>query len=284
MRWYGDNSELNGIWDAELPDILIFGGVSIFKEQIPRLIQIINSKKQEYSKEADFPIKYNFRDLKRWYEDRQLVDLYSRLISDSKKWRKDIIKESLEIDYNIVIACVNFHSKKAEKIKTNKENVARYAFSNALMRVALLVSDIPSANNCEVYLDWPDGRNHIPFTEEYRSAYYQGCCHDNPGIKYFSGPLRSLGFGESPYFTKMEECTLLQFSDLVIGATREFVYYCMGKRSDRHLGVQLTKYLVPKFRGYPRRIIGRGISIAPTGGNLRSLLFKGMLKLRQSDN
>jgi len=29
MRWYGDNSELNGIWKAEIPDVLLFGGIAI---------------------------------------------------------------------------------------------------------------------------------------------------------------------------------------------------------------------------------------------------------------
>ena len=29
MKWYADNSELNGIKYAEIPDILLFGGVIV---------------------------------------------------------------------------------------------------------------------------------------------------------------------------------------------------------------------------------------------------------------
>ena len=49
MQWYGDNSELNGIWDAELPDILIFGGIAVRKPAIPELKRTISTVKKKYS-------------------------------------------------------------------------------------------------------------------------------------------------------------------------------------------------------------------------------------------
>ena len=98
--------------------------------------------------------------------------------------------------------------------------------------------------------------------------------------QYYSGPLKDVGFSESPFFTRMEDCSILQFSGLVVGAIREFVDFCLGKRDRNSFGVQLTNYLVPKFRGYPGRIVGRGISVSPPKGTLKEQLFKGMVKLR----
>jgi len=278
MQWYGDNSELNGIWDSKIPDILLFGGFAIQGEEINKLKKLIEAHKRMYSRKADFPLKYNLRDLKRWYEIEGQTELYAVLLNESKNWRSDLLTDSLSIKYKIIVSCINFHSNKAEKIKSNKENVVRYAFSNALMRVALLVRE--STSGCEVFLDWPDGRNHTPFTEEYRSAYYKGCCHTNPEIQYYSGALKYLGFSESIYFAKMEECSLLQFCDLILGVTRDFIDYCLGRKDKDHFGVNLAKKLVPKYRGYPGRIIGHGIVVSPSGGDLSRLLLRGMYSLR----
>lgn len=265
MQWYGDNSELNGIWNAELPDILLFGGIAIRKDEIPRLCEIIKQNKSRYSEDPYFPIKYNFRELRSWFDQRGKADLYHRLIESSGEWRRSIIEESLECEYKIVVACINIFGRRAEHIRQSKEMVTRFCFADALMRVALLAqeSDVPT---CDVILDWPDGNRYAPYTEEYKSAYVSGCCHNYPLNRYYSGPLKDVGFSESPFFTRMEDCSLLQFSDLVVGATREFVDYCLGQRTRDSFGVQLISCIVPKVRGYPHRIIGRGISVSPPGG------------------
>lgn len=81
----------------------------------------------------------------------------------------------------------------------------------------------------------------------------------------------------------MEDCSLLQFSDLVLGTTREFVDFCLDKKNHDHLGVELTKHLIPKYRGFPGRIIGRGISIAPSDSDLSNRLFKRLLEIRKGE-
>lgn len=147
------------------------------------------------------------------------------------------------------------------------------------MRLGLHSSDL-KASYYEVMLDWPDGGAAHIFHQEYRSAFHDGRCHDSPEVKYLCGPLSKLNFADSVGFTKMEESQLLQFSDIVVGITREFVDFCLEKRGEQDLGVQLMKPLIPKFRGHPGRIIGRGISVAPTDGRLSKKLFDGMAKLR----
>jgi len=223
------------------------------------------------------------KDLRKWFDERGEKDLYRKLVDDSKTWRRQMIAESLSADYRIVLACANIFGQSADRIRESKEKVARFCFSNALMRVALLVRET-HADTCDVILDWPDGNRHAIFTDEYRSAYTDGCCHGYPLNKYYSGPLSALGFSDSPLFTRMEDCALLQFSDLVIGATRDFVDFCLDKKPADSLGVHLTKILVPKFRGYPHRIVGRGISVSPSSGILRRKLLEGMLKLRVGSN
>lgn len=282
MVWFADNSELMGIWGATIPDVLLFGGVCLPREEITRLKDIVASVKSSYSDEINFPIKYNFKDLKKWYQQEGRVDLYQTLLDDSRQWRLSLLEESLQLNYTIIISCINFHSNKADAIKENKDNVARYAFSNALQRVALYAIDT-SADECDVYLDWPDKGNHLPFTREYRSAYYSGCCFENPDNTYKSGPLKELGFSESVFFTKMEENSILQFSDIVLGATREFIDFSLGKKEVDCFGVKLMKIILPKFRGHPGRILGRGLCMAPSGGNLRSMLMQGIYDLRYNN-
>lgn len=279
MRWYGDNSELNGIWNAEIPDILIFGGILISEEEIPKLMAVIESQKKEYSPQGDFPIKYNMRDLQAWFDKDGRKDLYTSLLSNSNTWRRSIIQDSLSVDYSIIVSCLNFYSSERKEIIKNKENVTRYTFANALMRVALCIKERKAAS-CEVFLDWPDAGKYTPFIQEYRSALYKGLSYDTPNIRYYTGPLKSLGFSDSPYFTKMEECVLLQFSDLLIGAVREFVDFCLDQKPHDSFGVQLVRTLVPKFRGYPGRIVGHGIIVSPRNSELRNCIFRRLFELR----
>ena len=63
----------------------------------------------------------------------------------------------------------------------------------------------------------------------------------------------------------------------------KFTKMRVGKKTTEAIGVRITKLLVPKFLGYPGRIIGRGISIAPTNSELADALFRAMVELRSED-
>lgn len=164
MQWYSDNSELKGIWNAPIPDILLFGGIALGKEQGKSLRSLIIDFKREYRSEADFPIKWNLKDLRNWFINNNLEELYRKLLNESKEWRKSLIRKSLSIDYKIIAACVVCHSNKIAKIKENKPNIVKYTFSNALMRVALYAKEV-NASNFEVILDWPEGNTHTPYSQ-----------------------------------------------------------------------------------------------------------------------
>jgi len=88
MRWYADNSELNGIREAEIPDILLFGGIAVSPESEQRLRQEIENVKKRHGA-AGLPVKWNFRALESKYSDK--IGLYSQLLSTSKQWRKEML-------------------------------------------------------------------------------------------------------------------------------------------------------------------------------------------------
>ena len=117
MIWYGDNSELKRTREAPIPDILLFGGIAISREQSQTLSELIRSIKVAYREQADFPIKWNMRSLRSWFQDNDLADLYKRLLAESKQWRYELLRASLKLDYRIIVSCVNFHSRKVEKIR-----------------------------------------------------------------------------------------------------------------------------------------------------------------------
>jgi hypothetical protein len=279
MRWYGDNSELTGIWNAEMPDILFFGGIAISDAEGQRLHERIAKIKRGYSKFGAFPIKWNFKDCRPWFDKHKHPEAFEPIQRESKTWRRAVIEAAADIDFQIIVSCVKHHSAEKQVIKRTRNPVARFAFSNALMRIGLLAAEL-NPDYFEVVLDWPDSGDSSPYTDEYRTALWEGKCHHSPEVQYNCGPLSALGFRENLLFTQMQDCPLMQFSDLVIGAVREFVDYALDKKNKDALGVRITKQLAPKFRGFPGRIIGRGISVAPTDSLLRKALFKKMLTLR----
>lgn len=73
----------------------------------------------------------------------------------------------------------------------------------------------------------------------------------------------------------MNHSTLLQFADLVVGATREFVECALGKK-EHGFGVDMLRLVCHCFRGYPDHIVGRGISVASNSPIFRSDIEKAV--------
>jgi hypothetical protein len=259
MRWYADNSELNGIRDADIPDMLIFGGVLVPLNSELDLINAIEGVKAKYGY-ARVPIKWNFKDLKRTYARDGLSDLYSNLLKSSKEWRNDIFQVVNEFDISIIISCIQSHSVQRKVISNVKTELTKYSFANSLMRVALHAQEF-KPERIQIVLDWPDKGDSSPFDEEYASAYNFGQTSDRRN-NYFSGPLKQLGFLDSAVYTNMTHSTLLQFADLVVGANREVIECAIGKKEDG-FGLEMAKVIANKYRGYNQNeIYGKGIVVA----------------------
>jgi len=263
IRWYADNSELRGIWGAKIPDILLFGGVVIDDAAKSEICSVMRDVKSAYQDNPVFPLKWNFRSLEKHYQELRLSGLYSRLLEDSRAWRSDIFSRISSIDFKIIVSMIISYGSSRETLLRTRDQVIRFVFLMALQRVGLCVRN-QGSRPAEIVLDWPAERQRKLFDLEYKSAYQNGTSADyNQG--YTCGPLKNLGFGESALFTSTNECSVLQLSDLIVGATREMIEEALGKK-ENSLGVSLLALIKDKFDGAPDNILGWGLAISPRQG------------------
>ena len=261
MRWYADDSDIKTIKEVKIPNAVLFGGVVVSDENERPLRDAIESAKAKYGS-GRAPIKWNFKDLKRKYEEQGKADLYKALSDNMHYLRRDIFDAVKNIDFKIIISMVVGHSTDKQYLSEIKDDLTRYVFSNGLMRFAHHVKE-KRPTRAQVILDWPDGNNSKSFDKEYCSAYNNGVSVD--GIQYYSGALNRLGFLDSALFTRMPHSTLLQFSDILVGTTREFVQNAIEQRDGGH-GIKLLETISDKFRGYPN-VVGRGLIVNSSAKN-----------------
>jgi len=262
ITWYADNSELNGIRGAEIPDILLFGGIIVDRSAESSLRRKIGDIKEKYSGHRRVPVKWNFKDLKRFYEENQLEGAYQVLLNSSREWRSEIFESLSEFDIKLIVACIEGYSVRRDTLKSVKDNLTQYIFSNALMRLGIYVQET-QPHNTLVVLDWPDKGNTKPFDIEYEHAFIHGETLD--GITYLCGSLRDHGFADSVAFANARYTTMLQIADMVVSASREFIQYCLGKKGIGQ-GVECLRRVRSHFLGSPNNIIGRGLIIS-SGNN-----------------
>ena len=273
MRWFADNSELNGINAEHVPDILLFGGIAVSPENEKILQKTIEDVKKSFGCHR-LPIKWNFKDLQKAYKDQKQEDIYRDLLCKSKNWREEIFRKVANIDFTIILACIEANSAKIKVLKNLKPELTRYVFNNGLMRYALHVKECKPVR-AEVILDWPDKKDSSPFDIEYESAYSKGETYDH-NEEYYSGPLENLNFLDMPVFANMNYSTLLQFADLIVGSTREFVECCIGKKPTG-FGVEMLKLIKHRFRGASsNNIYGRGLSIASNCSTFQDKIKNGL--------
>jgi len=275
MKWYADNSELNGDKESEITDIFLFGGIVVHESMEKSLQLAVEEIKKEYGF-SHSPIKWNMRDLKKLYVRHGILYVYENLIQSSEIWREAIFEELVKHEVTIIVACIESYSPKRGKIKLRKEELASHAFGNGLMRFGLHVKD-HSPESAYVLLDWPDKGNSKPFDIEYANAYNFG---KTPGqrITYKCGALNHLGFSDSIYYTNAHYSTLLQVADMVVGSSREFIECCLGKKPPGQ-GVKCLKIVKSIIRGAPDKILGRGIIVSTGNTELRNKVENGIVEL-----
>lgn len=272
MRWYADNSELKSIRGADIPDILLFGGIIIDTDAERQLLARIDDVKREHGYPRA-PVKWNMKDLKNVYKRLDLPNAYQALIDTSRDWRKELFKAVAETECALLVACVEGYSSRREVLKKRKYDLTRYVFLDGLMRFGLHVKD-KRPHLADVVLDWPDKGDSKPFDLEYACAYGRGKTSEN-NATYQCGKLSQLPFADSIMFSNMHHCQMLQIADLIVGATREFVECCMGKR-DGGQGLDCLKMVKGKFRGAPTNIVGRGIVVPSGNTHLRTEVTRGI--------
>jgi hypothetical protein len=269
MRWYADDSDMKTIKDLHIPNMILFGGIAVSQENEQRLRSAVETAKGGFGNgNKRLPIKWNFRDLKDKYIDQGHGEQHTILLNQMPALRKAIFEAVAEIDFTIIISTLVGHSTDKKILIDLKSDLSRFVFSNGLMRYAQHVKETNPAR-AEVILDWPHGGNSKPFDIEYACAYNNGKSKDK--IPYYSGSLESLGFHDSAVYTRMLHSTLMQFSDMVVGATREFMQHSLDKEKGRH-GLELLRIIANKFKGYPHNVIGRGIIINSQAEQTKTLI------------
>lgn len=258
MKWFADNSELNGIKDAEIPDILMFGGIAVPANIEHELRSTIEAIKGKYANPRA-PIKWNMRDLKTLYQRQGQESIQKALQESSRDWRQEIFSAIANFDVTLIVSCIEAYSSDRKKIKSSKAELTGHSFSNGLMRFGLHVQE-RKPDHAQVVLDWPDRGESKPFDSEYSSAFNRGVTSAG-NVNYRCGPLSTLRFLDSATYANMYHSTMLQAADLVVGAAREVVECCLGKKESGQ-GVDCARLVRDKFRGAPGRIFGYGLSVS----------------------
>lgn len=260
VKWYADNSELNGIKGAEIPDILLFGGLIVDHDTEQHIKSEVEEIKKRHA-HPRAPIKWNMKDLRELYKKQDMLPLYEKLMSTSRQWRSEIFEALSSTNCVLLVACIEGYSSKRTVLKERKDELSRYIFTNGLMRFGLHVRD-SKPDAAQVVLDWPDKGISQPFDSEYASAYSHGRTTDRH-VTYQCGKLNGLHFADSVLFTNMPHNTMLQVADLIVGATREFIECCIGKKPGGQ-GLDCLKLVRTQIRGAPDNVVGRGL-VVPSG-------------------
>ncbi len=256
MRWYADDSDIRGIKTITVPNIILFGGIIVDIDNERGLRTSVESVKAKYGHKRA-PVKWNFKDLKPVYRSQNKLALWEKFMHNMHLFREDLFSTLRNHDFSIIVSVIQGYSSKKDKLNELKDDLTRHAFSNALMRFGLHAQEY-SPKRAEVVIDWPDKNKSRPFDIEYALAYNDGLSVDK--IPYKCGALEKHSFNDSVVYTRMLHSTLLQLSDIIIGASREFVEHCLDGSKCGH-GVQFLTQVCDKFRGYPKNVIGRGIFV-----------------------
>jgi hypothetical protein len=260
LKWYADNSEMST--EKGKPNVLVFGGIIVDNKSEKQIETLLREIKSKYTNPT-LPIKWNFKDLEDVYVEWKRQSDFEILKKKSYIWRTEIFERSLDIDYKVVLACTERYPSKIP-LKKIKEKLTGITFTQALMRIGLFARDLRTKENFEIILDWPDSSNPKPFNREYFNAYNFG--KSSNGVPFHSGPLKDLRFNESLYFAKSTHSNILQFADLIIGAAKDFILkIILGTKNS--LGYDLTKKILSKYHGYPKKIIEHGMNFAPKNSN-----------------
>lgn len=276
MKWVVDNSEAYSQWKTEIPDVLLIGGLLGNDEQLACLETQLIQIKLQYSSDPSFPVKWNFKDLKNHFKLTNRTDLYKQLLSESDVWRKRMAEAIVNCEAALIVSCILCLGKKKGALTSTRTELTGAVFANGLQRVGLHAKE-NSASSVEVVLDWPDKGQPAPFNSEYASAFFHGTSCS--GDKYHSGRLSKLGFSDSVNFRTMTSSGLLQYADLVVGASRDLVDVVEGRRKPG-IGIEVLRTIASRFRGYPSDVVGRGFVVSPTKSPIVQRIKEGLDGLR----
>lgn len=271
-KLYLDHTEFKVDANATIKDTVVMGGILIEHGEEKKLTSIIREIKSRYFN-PDLPLKFNMKDLRKKYEEHNLLAEFEAFTRDSANWRKELFKRSLEIDYTIIISVIKHYKIDKKDKAIDKFDILGYTFNNILMRTAL-ETQTRKEDFTQVIVDWPDGNNPKPFNYEYYFAFWRGITP--AGQSYYSGTLKSVGFHDTVLFASMNHSNMLQFADLIIGSMRDFLS-CSLEEREYAIGKELTEIVLKKVRGFPKKIT-YGLSVSSGNYELKKRIIEIMRK------
>lgn len=258
--FYADDTYAKEEKDSTSPRINLFGGIVISKENELALLNIIKEEKAKFT-HPNLPIKWNFKDtlVKEKFDRFKRQEEYKKMLAASNTWRREIIERSTEIDYQIICGIIQSYSNDTKVVKKSKPDLLKYSFENVLMRLG--IDALEHGEETMVLLDWPPENNPQPFIEAFYRLFHVG--QSSAGTMIKSGKLSDCRFFHTLLFAKCTHSPILQFTDLVIGAVKDFVESKIMDRQNLFAN-EIFNLLKPKLRQLNGKILGYGI-IPPTG-------------------
>lgn len=253
--------------------IHLFGGILIDKKDELRLLQIISEAKSKYT-HPNLPMKWNFKDtvITDKFAEFNRLEEYKIMLANSNTWRKEIIENSLELNYQIVCGIIENYSDDQKLAKKAKPEFLKYSFENILMRLGIDAMN----NNHETYVivDWPPDQNPQPLVQAYYKLFHQG--KSSGGTTAKSGKLSECKFFHTLLFAKCNHSPLLQFSDLIIGSIKDYLEAKLSKRQNLFAS-EIFNLHRTKIRSYNGNMLGFGI-IPPSGNQIFRTKIKNILE------
>jgi hypothetical protein len=246
--------------------IHLFGGIIVDRGSEEAIIDKIRGVKRQYT-HPNMPVKWNFKDttIKKKYEEFDRSDEFKKMLAASREWRLEIFRQINDIDYQIVVACIEAHSEDKEVIQRVKNELNTYCFENVLMRVGLEAKEIGGKWQC--VLDWPPDNDSKPFDRGYYQLLHFGkASSPKPAM---CGPLERLGFSHSLHFTRSNHSPLMQLADLVLGATRDHIE-CKLQGRESSVGTEAVEIFYDHYRNSNGAVPRYGVISSTSNSNLVS--------------
>lgn len=259
---YLDDSYIKSTQKESIPLINAMGGIIIDDENEDKLVQIIKNEKGKYTHE-NLPIKWNFKDseIQRVFKEFKRNSDYKNMLENSRNIRLGIIQKSLELNYKIVFSCIKSFSEKKKIVKAKKEDFSGILFENILYRIGN-EAKYNNPGKYQIVMDWPTDANPQP----YNRAYYYMYNADKTlsGNSNHCGPLCKLNLKQSVFYTKCTHSPCLQFSDLIVGAMKDYLEMSLFGSKESCVGKEAYDLFKDKIRNNSGKKLGYGI-ITPNG-------------------
>lgn len=271
--FYADDTYCKSDKSDKTNRIHLFGGILISKNDEKKLLDIISAAKSKYT-HPNLPMKWNFKDtvIKDKFQEFDRFDEYKAMLADSNSWRKEIIKNSLELDYKIVCGIIESFSDDVKLAKKSKPEFLKYSFENILMRIG--IDALNKDYETYVVVDWPPDGNPQPLVQAYYRLFHQG--KSSAGTPAKGGRLSDCNFFHSLLFAKCNHSPLLQFSDLIIGSIKDYLEAKLSKRQNL-FATEIFELYKCKIRCGNGTMLGYGI-IPPSSNQSFKAKIKKILE------